>query len=116
MSDLRLRILQEARRYIDKLVSKPEFQDWYAPLSWNIEATRDEQTISIVHEIDGVFGEASSAEWAEEELREELARTIRPFERLKRLPDVETSNLKKSALGVYSANQRNVLSLRLEAA
>jgi hypothetical protein len=53
------------------------FRDWFVPISWNIEKTREPEAIELAHYIDGVLAEASSGAWTEDELREELAR---PFE------------------------------------
>lgn len=73
----------QIRQKIDKLadgkLSLDDFQQWFVPISWNIERSKDPSLIALVYEIDGILAESSSAHWSEPVVREVLANAIRPF-------------------------------------
>jgi len=56
------------------------FREWFVPVSWDIEQTGDAEAIALAYRVDGLLGEASSAGWTDEQLREELGNTLRPVE------------------------------------
>ena len=56
-----------------------EFRDWFAPVAWNIERSKLQTTIEFVYRIDGLLAEASSANWSEQDTREELDLAVPPF-------------------------------------
>lgn len=68
-----------ARRYVAGEISLTQFQDWFVPISWDIETTGDHSAIHLAHQIDGLLAEASSANWVERDLREELGNAVRSF-------------------------------------
>ena len=72
-------ICAEVQRYVDRITSLDEFRDWFVPRSWSIEESRNVSDIALAHQIDGILGESSSANWSEEDIREELANAILPF-------------------------------------
>jgi hypothetical protein len=71
-------IRSQLERYRDREISLEAFQDWFVPLSWDIEKVGEQTAIQLVHSIEGILGEASSANWDRSELREELTRIV-PF-------------------------------------
>lgn len=52
------------------------FREWFVPISWNIERVGSFEAVELAHHIDGVLAEASSGNWTDTALREEL---VRPF-------------------------------------
>lgn len=44
------------------------------PVSIHVNESQDGEAIELAHRIDGILSEASSAEWSEEDIHEELAR------------------------------------------
>jgi hypothetical protein len=58
-------------------LSLDEFRKWFVPVSWNIEQSNDAATIDLAHRIDGILAEASSANWSDDDLREELSEIAR---------------------------------------
>jgi hypothetical protein len=58
------------------------FRQWFVPVSWDIEKTADVDAIALAYRVDGLLAEASSAAWTDEQLRYELANSVRPFEQL----------------------------------
>ena len=60
--------------YANRNISLDEFRDSFVPISWDIENSGDPDAISLAHQIDGILAEASSSDWTEEELRQELSR------------------------------------------
>ena len=67
-------IRQKLWSYANEKVSLDEFRAWFVPLSWNIEDSREPQAIQLAHQIDGILAEASSADWTEADIYEELSR------------------------------------------
>lgn len=73
-------IRKELARYLARRMPIDSFQDWFAELSWNIEERGETGAIVFAHEVDGLFAEATSADWTEGELREELENIIHAVE------------------------------------
>ena len=65
-------IRKELVRYLARRISIRCFQERFAALSWNIEGTGEAGAIELAHEVEGLLAEATSAEWTEDELREEM--------------------------------------------
>jgi hypothetical protein len=61
-------------KYIEGKISLDDFHAWFVPISWNIEESHEPQAIQLAHEIDGILAEASSADWSESDIYEELSR------------------------------------------
>jgi hypothetical protein len=77
MADLHIQILVELRKCVDQNLSLDAFRQWFVPLSLDIEQSGEPDAIELVHHLDGVLAEASSAEWSDADLREEMARIVR---------------------------------------
>jgi hypothetical protein len=73
MADLYSRILAELRRCEDQSLALDDFRAWFVPLSLDVEQSDQPEAIQLAHHIDGVLAEASSADWNEDDLRQELA-------------------------------------------
>ena len=73
---LDLQIRNEVSRYLSHTIVLDKFYDWFVPRSWDIERSGNVLAIALAHRIDGLLAEASSAQWSEEELRQELARAV----------------------------------------
>jgi len=65
---------------VDKRLSLEEFQQWFVPISVDIESSGNQEAIDLVYRIDGVLAEASSGEWADKDILEELERILLPFD------------------------------------
>lgn len=76
---LDLQIQHELLRYLRQAISLNEFCEWFVPRSWDIEESGNRGAIALAHHIDGLLGEASSAEWSESDLRQALANSLLPF-------------------------------------
>jgi hypothetical protein len=66
-------------RYLDGATDLATFEDAFAPISCEVERSGEPDAISLANTVEGLLAEASSAEWTEYELREELSQLNRPF-------------------------------------
>lgn len=94
-------------------LSLDEFRKWFVPVSWNIEESNDAATIDLAHRIDGILAEASSANWSDYDLREELSK---PFACLGSTPYAENRYGDSSSLPMPLSNATDVAFNRAEAA
>src|SRR5580693_3740489 len=76
MADLHIQILVELRKCVDQGLSLDAFRQWFVPLSLDIEQSGEPNAIELVHHLDGVLAEASSAEWSDVDLRDQMARIV----------------------------------------
>jgi hypothetical protein len=67
-------IRQALWKYAEGKISLDDFRAWFVPISWNIEESHEPQAIQLTHQIDGILAEASSADWSESDIYEELSR------------------------------------------
>jgi hypothetical protein len=67
-------IRQELWKYAQGKLSLDEFRAWFVSVSWNIEHSHEPQAIQLAHQIDGILAEASSADWGDADIYEELSR------------------------------------------
>lgn len=94
-------------------LSLDEFRKWFVPVAWNIEQSNDVATIDLAHRIDGILAEASSANWSDDDLREELAK---PVARLGSTPCAENRYGDSSPFQMPLSNATDVAFNRAEAA
>jgi hypothetical protein len=73
MADLDIQILVELRKCVDRRMSMDEFRAWFVPLSMEIEQSGQPRAIELAHCIDGILAEASSADWGDDDRRQEMA-------------------------------------------
>jgi len=74
MAKLESQIRQELSRYVSREESLAQFLQWFVPVSIDIDESGDDDAIQLAHRIDGVLAEASSAQWSEKDIHEELER------------------------------------------
>lgn len=74
MAKLESQIRQELSRYVNREESLDQFLQWFVPVSIGIDESGDDDAIQLAHRIDGVLAEASSAQWSENDIHEELER------------------------------------------
>jgi len=79
MSDLRIQILKELRNCADQSLSLDAFREWFVPLSMDIEQSGQPEAIELAHHVDGILAEASSAQWTDEDLRQEMAELVQDY-------------------------------------
>lgn len=79
MSSLYNQVLDELRKCQDER-SLEGFRDWFGPLSRDIEASPDESLVSLVHQVEGVLAEASSANWATTDVLSDLKSIVRAWD------------------------------------
>jgi hypothetical protein len=73
MAELADQILEALHDYAERKKSLDEFLNWFVPVSSNVERSGEPKAIHVANYIDGILAEASSANWNEEEIHEELA-------------------------------------------
>jgi hypothetical protein len=64
--------------YLDGLVSLDEFEDWFLSNTWNSHLHSDEETVKMVHRIEGNLLDFGAGAITESSLRKELALAARP--------------------------------------
>jgi len=64
--------------YLDGLVSLDDFEDWFLSDTWNSHLHSDEETMRMVHRIEGNLLDFSAGAITESSLRKELALVARP--------------------------------------
>jgi len=79
LSSIETQIRDNIRKVADDELSVHDFEQWFVPMSWNIENCGDPSAIAVVHKIDGILSESSSGNWSESDLRDELANVILPL-------------------------------------
>jgi hypothetical protein len=70
---LEFEIADELSKCIDGRYSLEEFRQWFVPTSLDIEASGNQAAIDLAYRIDGILAEASSANWKDDDIVEELA-------------------------------------------
>jgi hypothetical protein len=73
MASLLDQICRQIERCISGQTSLDEFRAWFVPISWNIEDCGEPDTIQLAFRIDGILSEASSGQWTDHDIVEELA-------------------------------------------
>jgi hypothetical protein len=76
------------------------FRDWFAPIAFGIEDDADASLLGLIHEIQGILAESSSASWPEEDLLYELQKIAHIWTRPQ---SIQTSPLPRS-LGSLGSN------------
>ena len=81
MSVLENQIREVLAQYANRQMTFDNFLEWFVPISCNIDQSRDSEAIRLVHQVDGILAEASSAEWSAADIYEELSRPffVSPF-------------------------------------
>ncbi len=69
---LEYEIRSQLLRYLSGAVSLAEFQEWFVPIFWTIQDSKDPPAEALANQIQGVLSEASTSRWPETELRSHL--------------------------------------------
>ena len=65
-------LMDKIEAYGDGKISREEFGLWFYGLSFDVETKQPGEIVALVHEVEGLLAEASSAGWSEGSLRGEL--------------------------------------------
>jgi hypothetical protein len=79
MASLADQIRSQIERCTSGKSSLDEFRMWFVPLARNIEQSQHAEAIKLAYRIEGILGEASSGNWTDQELMEELTQIGLPF-------------------------------------
>jgi hypothetical protein len=81
MADLYVQILAELRKCEDQSLSLEDFRARFVSVSLDIEQSGQPEAIELAHHLEGILAEASSADWSENDLRQELADIAHSWQR-----------------------------------
>jgi hypothetical protein len=73
-------IREMVARYVSGAVSLREFQEWFVPRIWNIDANGDAAGAQLANRIELLLAEYSNGDWTEEELRKKLTLYAQPLQ------------------------------------
>ena len=73
-SSIEVEISERVAQYVAGDLSLREFQEWFVPRSWGIDAAGDIHAAKLANEIELFLAEFSNGDWSEGELREKLRR------------------------------------------
>jgi hypothetical protein len=77
ISDLQSEIYENLSRYLRDEMPLQDFEDWFAPILWDLADSQDGASRSLGGSISNRIAEYSSGDRSEESLREELEKAIR---------------------------------------
>jgi hypothetical protein len=96
MAASRERQIREAvMHYIAGGISLRQFQEWFAPHTWNIDsrAGADDDLRRLANDVDLLLAEFSNGHWTEEELRSKLQQYRRVVQPVQAVGSVEVQAL-----------------------
>jgi hypothetical protein len=67
-----LEIRDRLARYLNGDISLHDFEDWFVPVSWDIEQIHNSKANELAGEIELRLAEFSNGDWTEAELRSKL--------------------------------------------
>lgn len=70
-------VIQHVEQYVSGRTSKEDFEIWLYDLAFDVEQRYTRRVISLVHNLEGIFSEASSGNWPEAILKTELGLLLR---------------------------------------
>ena len=77
---LDLKIREQVARYLDDDITLAQFQEWFAPVLWDIESRANKAAIELAYEIELLLAELSQHHRTEAEFRELLAPLVTTYE------------------------------------
>lgn len=80
MAQIRSEISNHISRYLNCEIALQDFEDWFAPVLWELSDSHDERSRSLAGTISNRIAEYSSGYMSEDVLRKELAAAIHPFD------------------------------------
>ena len=95
-SEIRSEIDDNLSRYLREEIPLQDFEDWFAPVLWEVADSHDEESRSLVGTISNRIAEYSAGYRSEESLRKELENSL--------LPSVARSPLKSSPFVIHDAH------------
>ena len=75
-------IHSKAAEFVAGRISLRQFEEWFVPATWDIHKANDSEAESLADEIDLNISEYTDGVLSADQLKQELAAAIRPFERL----------------------------------
>ena len=76
-SSVEVEIHERVAEYGAGKLSLREFQEWFVPRAWSMDAMNDAPAARLANAIELLLAEFSNGDWSEEELREKLSRECR---------------------------------------
>jgi hypothetical protein len=73
-------IRSQVREYLAGNISPDDFEDWFLANNWNAHLHADAETVSLVHQVEGLLLDFSADAINEAKFREELTRIAHPFQ------------------------------------
>jgi hypothetical protein len=67
-SPIKDQIRHNVQKFVNCELLLDELLQWFVPISSDIEKSNDPSLIALVHEIDGILAEGSSAKWPEADI------------------------------------------------
>jgi hypothetical protein len=67
-------------RYLNGDLSLHQFEDWFVPVAWNIEQTKNPKANELAGEVELRLAEFSNGHWTEAELRSRLEPLVSIYE------------------------------------
>ena len=75
-----LEIRRWLTRYLSGEISLREFEDWFVPVSWDVEKTENNFAIELAHTIELRLAEFSSGHRSEDDLQSSLRPLVQTLE------------------------------------
>ena len=72
-------LIEKVDAYLDGVISAAEFERWFFSLSHDVEKHYGGDVSDLVHRIENIVAESSSANWSYRVLDEELERAVQPY-------------------------------------
>jgi hypothetical protein len=72
-------LIGRVEAYLDGASSLDDFEIWFYDLAFDVEARFNTRVVDLVHQIEGVLAESSSAHWPNPVLRKELEESISTY-------------------------------------
>jgi len=77
-------LISKLEAYISGAIGRDEFSVWFYGVSRKAEVNYSGAPLDLIHEVEGIFAEASSGDWSHEWLVEELQSAISRYRRVPR--------------------------------
>lgn len=75
-------LISKLEAYISGAIGRDEFSVWFYGVSRKAEVNYSGVPLDLIHEVEGIFAEASSGNWSHEGLAEELESVVMRYRRM----------------------------------
>ena len=75
-------LISKLEAYISGAIGRDEFSVWFYGVSRKAEVNYSGAPLDLIHEVEGIFAEASSGVWSHEGLVEELESVVMRYRRV----------------------------------